>query len=74
MYPLQFPLFKTSTLPAVVLGILTALAFIIIDFYYALRDVIADVYLLDGIVEIVFLSGWLLLLARREKYDHHRGS
>lgn len=47
--------------PAVVLGSLIALAFICIDFYYALTDVISDVYLADGVVEAVFLALWIYI-------------
>lgn len=47
--------------PAIVLGSLTALAFICIDFYYALTDVISNVYLADGVVEAVFLALWIYI-------------
>lgn len=46
---------------AIVLGTLTSLAFVLIDFYYALNDVISNVYLLDGVIELIFLIGWLYL-------------
>ena len=46
---------------AIALGSLTAIAFIVIDFYYALTDVISDIYLADGALEIVFLILWLYL-------------
>lgn len=49
----------TDQRPAIVLGGLTALAFICVDFYYTLNDVISDIYLADGVVEIVFLSAWV---------------
>ncbi|WP_276370899.1 hypothetical protein [Chryseolinea sp. H1M3-3] len=50
--------------PAVILGVLTCLAFISIDFYYALTDVISDIYLVDGFVQIVFLFCWIYILAK----------
>lgn len=53
---------RTDHRPAIALGGLTAVAFICIDFYYALNDVISDVYLLDGVVEILFLILWLYIL------------
>lgn len=56
--------------PAMILGSLTALAFISIDFYYALTDVIPDIYLLDGVVEIIFLMLWIFIWFsdRRKNY------
>lgn len=49
----------------------TAIAFIVIDFYYALNDVISDIYLADGILEIGFLSGWLYILILRRPGETH---
>jgi hypothetical protein len=45
--------------PALVLGAGLCIAFIAIDFYYALSDVISDVYLIDGILQIILLFCWL---------------
>jgi hypothetical protein len=50
---------ETDRRPAVILGSTTALAFMTIDFYYALGDVISDIYLADGAAETVFLAAWL---------------
>lgn len=52
-------LFQTDHRPAMVLGLLTALAFACIDFYYALTDVISDIYMADGMLELLFAAGWL---------------
>jgi hypothetical protein len=51
--------------PALLLGGLTAAAFICIDFYYVSRQVISPVYLLDGLIEIIFLTAWTYLLLFR---------
>jgi hypothetical protein len=64
LIPVALCLFTYSFLnidkrPAFVLGAGTSVAFITIDFYYALNDVIADIYLLDGIIEIAFLIFWI---------------
>jgi hypothetical protein len=56
---------NTDHRPAVVLGSLTALAFIIVDFYYALNDVISDIYLADGIAELIFLIVWIYVFTGR---------
>jgi hypothetical protein len=44
---------------AIILGGFTAIAFICIDFYYALTDVIPDIYLADGVIEAAFLLLWI---------------
>jgi hypothetical protein len=56
---------ESDTRPAFVLGMLTCISFIVIDFYYALNDVISDIYLVDGIVQIIFLLMWILLTVKR---------
>jgi hypothetical protein len=53
--------------PALVLGSLTAVAFICIDFYYASVDVISDIYIADGMLELIFLIGWVIVFFRLKK-------
>lgn len=55
----------TDRRPAIVLGAGTAVAFACIDFYYALTDVIADIYLADGFLELLFLGAWIYIAVRR---------
>lgn len=55
----------TDHRPALVLGSLTSVAFIMVDFYYALNDVISDIYLADGIAELIFLIAWIYVLTGR---------
>jgi hypothetical protein len=52
-------LITDNYLPAFVLGSLTALAFSVIDFYYVLRGTISPIYLLDGVLEVLFLFTWI---------------
>jgi hypothetical protein len=52
---------RTDRRPAFILGALTAVAFASIDFYYALSDVISDIYIADGVVELAFLLIWIYL-------------
>lgn len=59
----SFLLFDTDRRPAMILGGLSAVAFICIDFYYALNDVISNVYMLDGILQILFLGAWIVVAA-----------
>jgi hypothetical protein len=51
---------------AIILGGLTAIAFICIDFYYALTDVIPDIYLADGVVEAAFLVLWIYVAVKHK--------
>lgn len=51
---------ETNHTPALILGAFTAAAFISIDFHYALNDVISDIYLADGLLELLFLAGRIL--------------
>lgn len=60
---------RTDHRPVIALGSLTTVAFIAIDFYYALNDVISDIYLADGVLEILFLIGWIYIIAG---YNKHR--
>ena len=62
---LSFLFIDAGRWPAIILGGLTALAFICIDFYYSLTDVISDIYMADGILEIVFLSAWIFIAAHK---------
>ena len=48
-----------SLTPAIILGAGTAISFICIDLYYALSDVISNIYLADAAIEFIFLSGWI---------------
>lgn len=61
----------TDKRPALILGSLTAVAFACIDFYYALTDVISDIYLADGVLEIVFFLGWVYLFTKYEALKGH---
>ena len=56
---------RTDHLPGVILAIFSSIGFICIDFYYALNDIISNVYLADGFAQILFLLGWFYLLFAR---------
>ena len=53
--------------PAITLAIGIAVAFICIDVYYSTSDVISDIYLLDALVEFLFLVGWVFLAFKELK-------
>ncbi|HEY9005026.1 MAG TPA: hypothetical protein VIM75_02780 [Ohtaekwangia sp.] len=57
----------TDHRPVVVLCITSAIGFICIDFYYALNDVIRDIYMVDGCFQIVLLLAWCYIVAFRYK-------
>jgi hypothetical protein len=67
---LSYLLVTSNKVPAVLLGSLTTVAFIIIDFYYSVNDVISDVYQIDGIIQFVFLTGWLIYIGRMIRLPH----
>lgn len=58
---------ETDYRPVIVLSMSTATAFVAIDFYYALNDVIRDIYLLDGFIELMFLLSWIYIVAFKRK-------
>jgi hypothetical protein len=53
---------RTDHVPVVVLCIASSIAFISIDFYYALNDTISDIYIADGALQIFFLIAWIYLV------------
>lgn len=47
-----------------VLGVGGALSFAFIDVYYALTDVISNVYMADAAVQVVFVLMWIMMIAK----------
>jgi hypothetical protein len=45
--------------PILILGALTTISFICIDFYYSLTDVISNIYMADGLLQILLLITWI---------------
>jgi hypothetical protein len=58
---MSFLFIPTDKRPAFILGSLTCIAFICIDFYYALTDVISNIYMADGFLQIGFLLIWIFI-------------
>jgi hypothetical protein len=56
---------KTNPAPAFVLGSLTSIAFIWVDFYFSGKNIIPDIYQLDGWIELCFLLTWIYLASFR---------
>jgi hypothetical protein len=69
---MMFLFISADKRPALALGSLCCVAFISIDFYYALTDVISDIYLADGVLQIIFLLTWIFVIAKyhRELSGH----
>jgi hypothetical protein len=65
----SFLFVRSNSRQAVLLGATTALSFITIDFYYALTDVINDIYMADGVLEIIFLIGWIMTWRKLKARD-----
>jgi len=59
-------LFPGNTLPVMVLAAANCIGLAAIDFYYALKGVIAPIYMLDGAAEIIFLLCWIYLFMNRK--------
>lgn len=62
--------YQSEKWPVIILGAGTAIAFISIDLYYSLSDVISDIYLADAVVEALFLVAWIYIaitLSRKQE-------
>jgi hypothetical protein len=57
--------------PLITLAAGTAIAFICVDCYYALNDVISDIYLADAAVEFIFLIGWMIYAIKYNSRAEH---
>lgn len=55
--------------PAIILGMGSALAFIIIDCYYALNDTIRDIYLADAAAEAVIFFAWCFVIYKEVSHS-----
>lgn len=64
---LSYTVIQTNRLPGILLGATTSIAFIIVDFHYALNNVISEIYMLDGLVEAGFLLLWAYLWFGRRR-------
>src|SRR5687768_3239458 len=53
---------KTNKLPVILLALTSCIGLICIDFYYTSNDVISWVYMLDGILQIIFMVAWIYIL------------
>jgi hypothetical protein len=70
---------QTDQRPAMLLGVLSTLSFIGIDFYYYLRGVISYAYLADGVVQVAILIFWIQIIRQLKghykiTYRHFEGS
>jgi hypothetical protein len=63
----SFLLIRGNLMQAILLGSTTAIAFAIIDFYYALNDVVHDIYMADGILQVIFLISWMIIFAEQKQ-------
>jgi hypothetical protein len=56
--------FKQINAPISVLALLVAIGMAYVDFYYALNNTIWNIYMADGVVEILFAVSWLIVLIK----------
>lgn len=74
LLPVSLTMFAFATRPSakwppVILGGGTAVSFLTIDLYYALSDVISDIYLADAGIQFIFLMCWFYFANRAWKED-----
>ncbi|MBX9853802.1 MAG: hypothetical protein K2X86_18815 [Cytophagaceae bacterium] len=60
---------KMLTQEIILLAIIAACGLTFIDVYYSCNEVISPVYLIDAIVEIIFVLMWLLILIQRKNFQ-----
>jgi hypothetical protein len=53
------PFHEKAANEIVILGIAAAVALASVDVYYVIRCVISPIYLVDGVIEVGFLTAWL---------------
>jgi hypothetical protein len=51
--------------PAIIAGISCCIGLAAIDFYYVTENIIADIYLVDGFVQLAFLIGWTTIIIKQ---------
>jgi len=56
-------------LPVIVLAVTSCIVLAGIDFYYACKEVISEIYMLDGIAELVLLIAWGLALLQNSGHQ-----
>jgi hypothetical protein len=54
-------------LPVAQIGVLSALAILIIDLVYVFNHTISKVYLLDALLQSILILGWLLLYKKKDQ-------
>jgi hypothetical protein len=55
-------------LPAILLGCITSAGLAFIDFFYSARNTISFVYAIDGMIEVAFFIGWMIVLAKMRRH------
>jgi hypothetical protein len=55
--------------PAIILGCLVSAGLAVIDFFYSSRNTISFIYASDGIIELFFLIGWIIVLVRSKAHS-----
>lgn len=53
---------RINTWPAAIMAITCCIGLACIDFYYALRDVISNIYMADGAVQLLLLAIWIYIV------------
>jgi hypothetical protein len=61
--------FQPLQLPVIICAVTTASAYAAIDLYYTGRGVIPGIYLLDGVMQLLFISAWVVLACTGRGYS-----
>lgn len=55
---------KNITFPLSMIAVAAAIGFILVDVIFVWRLIISPIYLLDAVVEFVFLVGWIFFITK----------
>lgn len=58
---------RELSVAALLLGSLTAAGLAFIDFYYASRQIISGIYMVDGVAELLFVAAWVYVGFRHKR-------
>ncbi len=62
------PFKRDMTIPVLLLGLTSAAGLAVVDFYFWSNNTIRWVYVVDGIIQCLFVAGWVTVLYLRKRY------
>jgi hypothetical protein len=61
--------YASPVIPVAVLALIMSAGLIVIDFYYPSINRISDVYMADGVIQVIFVCAWLYIIANRQQIE-----